>query len=83
LTAEEGGGFRLIVGDDGVGFPAGLDFRTAGTLGLRLVNMLVSQLHGRIEKLPVPGTVFSIVIMGQAWMNRSDSPASESPQHLS
>jgi PAS domain S-box-containing protein len=62
LSAGEGGGLKFVVGDDGVGFPPGIDFRTAGSLGLRLVNMLVSQLHGRIEKLPGSGTVFSIVI---------------------
>jgi len=62
LAPDAGGDIRLTVADDGVGFPEGLDFRAAGTLGLRLVNMLVSQLHGTIEKLPGEGTTFSIVL---------------------
>ena len=79
LAAEEEGGLKLVVGDDGIDFPAGLDFRTAGSLGLRLVNMLVSQLHGRIEKLPGPGAVFSIVIGAQAGVSRSEFPAPSFP----
>jgi PAS domain S-box-containing protein len=68
LVSEEGGGVRLTVGDDGVGFPEGLDFRAAGSLGLRLVNMLVAQLHSTIEMLPGTGTVFSITIREPARM---------------
>jgi two-component sensor histidine kinase len=62
LASVAGGGVRLTVSDDGAGFPEGLDFRAAGSLGLRLVNMLVAQLHGTIEKLPGTGTILSITI---------------------
>ena len=81
MAAEDGGGMRLVVGDDGVGFPAGLDFRTVGSLGLRLVNMLVNQIHGRIDKLPGLGTVFSILIREQACVDGSET-LSRHPRHV-
>ena len=71
LASVTGGGVRLTVSDDGVGFPEGLDFMAAGSLGLRLVNMLVTQLHGTIEKLPGTGTIFSITIREPARRNGS------------
>ena len=40
---------ELIVGDDGVGIPKGLDFKKTGSLGLQLVNILVEdQLLGKL-----------------------------------
>lgn len=41
--------FRLVVGDDGIGLPAGFDWRTSSSLGLRLVNDLTRQLEGVVE----------------------------------
>jgi two-component sensor histidine kinase len=52
---------ELIVKDDGVGFPEGMDFRQTETLGMQLVNMLVQQLEGTIELLKDKGTEFRIV----------------------
>jgi PAS domain S-box-containing protein len=77
LAAEGEGGFNLVVGDDGVGFPAGLDFRTVESLGLRLVNMLVSQLRGTIDLLPGPGTVFSIIIRESGRANESEAAGAD------
>jgi PAS domain S-box-containing protein len=53
--------FTLAVSDDGVGFPAGLDFRKTETLGMQLVTMLVDQLDGTISLERKPGTRFEIV----------------------
>jgi PAS domain S-box-containing protein len=39
----------LCVSDDGVGYPAGLDPDTVGSLGLLLISSLSSQLEGRVE----------------------------------
>ena len=39
----------LIVSDNGVGLPEGLDFQNSESLGLQLVNNLVNQLEGTIE----------------------------------
>jgi len=53
--------FTLAVSDDGVGFPAGLDFHKTETLGMQLVTMLVDQLDGTISLERRPGTRFEIV----------------------
>ena len=53
-------GFELRVGDDGVGFPKGVDFRTPKSLGLQLITTLVNQIHGRIELDTSSGTEFKI-----------------------
>ncbi|BDZ69212.1 PAS domain S-box protein [Methanobacterium ferruginis] len=52
--------FILIVSDTGVGFPEGLDFRNTGSLGLQLVNNLVSQIDGEITLDNNQGTEFKI-----------------------
>lgn len=46
---------RLTVSDDGGGLPAGFDFKTVETLGLRLVSLLVEQLDGEAELVPRAG----------------------------
>jgi two-component sensor histidine kinase len=50
----------LEVKDDGVGFPADLDVRNAGTLGLKLVSILTDQIRGSIEVDSARGTRFII-----------------------
>lgn len=50
----------LCVGDDGVGFPAGVDFRQTDTLGLQLVTILATQLGGHIELDNTAGSVFKV-----------------------
>jgi two-component system, chemotaxis family, CheB/CheR fusion protein len=40
---------KLEVVDSGPGLPSGLDVSTTASMGLRLVNMLVRQLRGRLE----------------------------------
>ncbi|MBP1766678.1 MAG: signal transduction histidine kinase, partial [Candidatus Aminicenantes bacterium] len=55
-----GDGYRLRVGDDGVGFPEGLDFRRTETLGMQIVNTLVSQIDASIELVRGKGTEFTI-----------------------
>lgn len=52
--------FILQVGDNGIGFPEGLDYKNSGSLGLRLVFSLVRQLKGEIERVNAVGTVFKI-----------------------
>lgn len=54
---------RLVYADDGAGMPAGFDWKNPETLGLRLVNGLVSQLNGTIVLEPGEGTSFVIEIM--------------------
>jgi PAS domain S-box-containing protein len=55
---------RLVVADDGVGFPAGLDVQSAETLGMQLVRTLTEQIGGRLELLCGGGTGFAISFPG-------------------
>ena len=50
----------LIVADNGVGFPEGLDFRHTESLGMQLVNTLTNQLDGTVELRSNGGTEFRI-----------------------
>ena len=50
----------LMVNDNGLGFPKGLDFRNTESLGLKLINFLVLQLNGTIELDQSEGTTFTI-----------------------
>ena len=60
LREARDGGYRLVVSDDGVGFPEGLDFRMTESLGLQLVTTLLDQLEGRIELDSCKGTRFTM-----------------------
>ncbi|MFC4096316.1 sensor histidine kinase [Euzebyella saccharophila] len=42
--------YKLIVSDDGVGFPDTINFRNTKSLGLKLIHKLTLQLRGNIEK---------------------------------
>lgn len=57
--------FKIIVYDDGVGFPENLDFKNTDTLGLSIVNILVSQLNGEIQLDRNNGTKFEITFKEQ------------------
>jgi two-component sensor histidine kinase len=63
LHAEKNHEFVLLVCDNGVGLPNGLDPLPTNSLGLRLVNMLVDQLKGTIELDNREGTAFRIKFM--------------------
>ena len=52
--------FTLRVHDDGIGLPGNLDLRNIKTLGLLLVNTLVTQLDGTIEISRNGGSSFKI-----------------------
>ena len=52
--------FSLVVGDNGTGFPEGIDFRETDSLGLQLVTNLVEQIEGSIELDTGRGTEFRI-----------------------
>ncbi|MFH0797600.1 MAG: histidine kinase dimerization/phosphoacceptor domain -containing protein [Candidatus Omnitrophota bacterium] len=53
--------FILVVRDNGVGFPEGLDFKSTPSLGLQLVNKLVAQIGGSIELRNEERTEFRII----------------------
>ncbi len=51
----------LAVGDNGIGFPTGIDFRKTASLGMQLVNTLTDQIEGTITLERNCGTTFKIV----------------------
>ncbi len=57
---HEGGNFTLTVADNGIGLPAGLDWKKSETLGLNLIKMLSQQLNGTIELDRTQGTAFRL-----------------------
>lgn len=62
LKSGHDGMIRLKVQDDGNGLPPGLDWRSGGALGMRLVNMLTEQLNGTIEVDNGQGTTFQLTL---------------------
>ena len=60
LFRLEDGNVELIVQDDGIGFPEGVDFRTMRSMGMTIVTSLVEQLSGTITMDNTPGTTFHI-----------------------
>ncbi|OGP49710.1 MAG: hypothetical protein A2Y79_05335 [Deltaproteobacteria bacterium RBG_13_43_22] len=58
--ATEGDRFVLMVQDNGIGFPADVDFQNTQTLGLELVRLLVGQINGTIDLAVDGGTKFAI-----------------------
>lgn len=60
LTCDRNNMYTLFVSDNGVGFPANIDFRNAQTLGLKLISTLTKQLQGKLELNTEEGTEFKI-----------------------
>ncbi len=61
MDATDSDKCRLVVKDDGVGLPPGLDVRNTESLGLQLVHTLVNQIGGSMEIHRDGGTEFSIL----------------------
>jgi two-component sensor histidine kinase len=61
LQSEKNSKFKLMVSDNGVGLPKGLDVTQTESLGLQLVTMLVEQLHGTLNIENNKGACFEIV----------------------
>lgn len=53
---ENDHGLELRVSDDGPGLPPGLDVKKAGSLGLRIVDLLAGELEGELRFEKGPGT---------------------------
>lgn len=58
--AQGGGDVVLSVHDDGIGLPEPITFQNPKTFGLRLVNALVEQLHGKARVERSGGTTVQI-----------------------
>jgi PAS domain S-box-containing protein len=64
LRAEADAQVVLSVGDSGVGFPPGIDFRHTDSLGLQLIGLLTEQLGGTLTLDRSEGTRFTIRFAG-------------------
>ena len=64
--------YTLIVADDGIGFPADIDFKKTDSLGLQLVNNLVNQLDGEITLDRSHGTEYKIIFKELNYKERLD-----------
>jgi two-component sensor histidine kinase len=77
LCTTHEGHCTLVVTDNGTGFPQELDLCTMQSLGLRLVNSLVSQLEGIIELDRCEGTRFKIVFAEPVALKKGVAAQSE------
>jgi PAS domain S-box-containing protein len=57
---EDNQTYKLRILDTGVGLPENLDPENAGSLGFKLVNLLVRQLKGKLEIDRTAGTIFEV-----------------------
>jgi PAS domain S-box-containing protein len=61
---EVDGEYKIIVSDNGVGFPKDIDIHNTDTLGLQLVTSLTSQMAGNLEIASEVGTSVTISFKG-------------------
>ncbi|HEX7467638.1 MAG TPA: histidine kinase dimerization/phosphoacceptor domain -containing protein [Methanobacterium sp.] len=67
---SEDGFFTMIIGDNGIGLPEGLDIDNPQKLGLQLVRTLIDQLEGKVEFDGKNGTEFKIKFKELVYKNR-------------
>jgi two-component sensor histidine kinase/sensor domain CHASE-containing protein len=60
MRRAEGATLVLSVSDDGIGFPQEIDLRAPRTLGLRIVNILATQIRASLALGPGPGTSITL-----------------------
>lgn len=61
LLRKDGQTAELVVADDGIGFPEGLEVGATRSLGLRLVTALAAQIDGTLSMRNVDGACVSLV----------------------
>ncbi len=70
IYQDPGDTYKLVVRDNGIGFPEGFDFRNTNSLGMQLVVSLVEQIEGKIELKKDNGTEFRIAFEEVSYMRR-------------
>jgi len=58
--SRRGNEIRLVVGDDGIGIPDGVDLKQSKSLGLQIVHILARQLKSTLDITHEGGTVFHL-----------------------
>ncbi|HTW64525.1 MAG TPA: histidine kinase dimerization/phosphoacceptor domain -containing protein [Bryobacteraceae bacterium] len=66
LRRQSAATVSLLLSDDGVGLPEGLNWETSRSLGLRLVRALADQLHARLDIRAQGGTEISLVFAAKS-----------------
>jgi two-component sensor histidine kinase len=61
----------MVVADNGVGLPAGMDLYTSESFGFKIVRLLIEQIEGQIQIQNANGTVFEITLPYEAVKNAS------------
>lgn len=61
LTSMDGHSYRLTIADNGIGMPAGLDFRQSRTLGLSMIQGLSRQIQGKLEIIHDTGVKINLL----------------------
>ncbi len=61
LGSEDNGKFRLVVKDNGIGFPEDLDYKNTSSLGMQLVISLTNQIEGELYLSRNNGTTFTVI----------------------
>jgi PAS domain S-box-containing protein len=80
LTCDKSGAVRLSVADNGVGLPAGFDWRKSPSLGLRIVDVLRRQLDATLDQTcaggqaGAAGTAFSLTFSKAGWESHGRRP---------
>ena len=64
--SRDGDSMTVVAGDDGIGFPEGLDLGKTDSLGLNLISVLCRQLGAEISLASEAGTVYTLRIPGKA-----------------
>ena len=65
----------LGVADNGIGFPAGFEWNSSSSLGLRIVEILTRQLRGSLHRQPGTGADFSLSFQRTANQSPAHPPA--------
>jgi len=64
----------LRVSDDGVGLPDEFDWKRPTTLGLKIVQNLTEQIHGKIDVESSVGSTFQVsFVVNKTWTEVGDA----------
>jgi two-component sensor histidine kinase len=66
LRSGEDGNVSLVVGDNGVGVPPGIEIGSTQTIGLTLVKTLTEQLNGALDLKRNGGSTFTLTFRSGA-----------------